>query len=290
MSLLNNVLRDLQSRGAFGLPPLTGLEPVTETADQQRKRALLLPALAVLSIALAVVVWRPVIDGRESLSFANIMTDAATQPQSEPRTDVEMSPQAEPAIAATGDDLRDVFNIDSASNESLAPVDDYVVDDVADAPLASAATVVSPVAEPMPAAELPVVTETPAVKERPAVIESPGTTTISRRKTDDNDTSGIVAMALAAMRSNELYTAERLFRDALAVDSGDSAIWSYLYGVSGQGGENRSCRTGFTTRPGPGERARCAGETLCADAAGSWGQRRCCRRTEKPPADARLGH
>ena len=51
MSLLNNVLRDLQSRGAFGLPPLTGLEPVSETADQQRKRALLMPALAVLSIA-----------------------------------------------------------------------------------------------------------------------------------------------------------------------------------------------------------------------------------------------
>ena len=231
MSLLNNVLRDLQSRGAFGLPPLTGLEPVTETADQQHKRALLLPALAVLSIALAIVVWRPVIDGRESSSFANIMTDATTQLQSEPQTDAKMSPQAEPAIAATGDDLRDVFNIDSANNESLAPVDDYVVADVADAPLASAATVVSPVAELMPAAELPLVTETPAVKEPPAVIESPGTTTISRRKTDDNDTSGIVAMALAAMRSNELYTAERLFRDALAVDSGDSAIWSYLYGV-----------------------------------------------------------
>ena len=231
MSLLNNVLRDLQSRGAFGLPPLTGLEPVAETADQHRKRALLLPALAVLSIAAAVVVWRPVIDGRDSLSFANIMTDAATQPQSEPQTDAQMSPQAEPAIAATGDDLRDIFDIDSVSNASLAPVDDYVVDDVADAPLASTATVVSPVAEPMPAAEMPVVTETPAVKEPPAVIESPGTTTISRRKTDDNDTSGTVAMALAAMRSNELYTAERLFRDALAVDSGDSAIWSYLYGV-----------------------------------------------------------
>ncbi len=235
MSLLNNVLRDLQSRGAFGLPPLTGLEPVTETADQQGKRALLLPALAVLSIAAAVVVWRPVIDGRESLSFANIMTDTATQPQSEPQTDAEMSPQAEPAVAETGDDLRDIFDIGSANNESLAPVDDYVVDyvvdDVANAPLATAATVVSPVAEPMPAAELPVVTETPAVKKPPAVIESPGTTTISRRKTDENDTSGIVAMALAAMRSNELYTAERLFRDALAVDSGDSAIWGYLYGV-----------------------------------------------------------
>jgi MSHA biogenesis protein MshN len=38
-------------------------------------------------------------------------------------------------------------------------------------------------------------------------------------------------MGLAAMRSNDLYTAERMFREALAVDSGDSAIWSYLYGA-----------------------------------------------------------
>ena len=245
MSLLNNVLRDLQSRGAFGLPPLTGLEPIAEIPDQHRKRALLLPALAVISIAAAVVVWRPIIDGRGVLSFASIMTDAATQPESRPQTDAEMSPQDEPTIAATGDELRDILSIDSASNESPAPPDDDVVDTVADAPPASAEVVEAPLAveESLPAAELPVVAESLAVTqstatkesapvtESPAVIESPGTTTISRRETDDDDTSGTVAMALAAMRSNELYTAERLFRQALAVDSGDGAIWSYLYGV-----------------------------------------------------------
>ncbi len=245
MSLLNNVLRDLQSRGAFGLPPLTGLEPVTDIPDQHRKRALLLPALAVLSIASAIVVWRPIIDGRWVLSFASIMTDAATQPESRPQTDVEMPPQVEPTIAATGDDLRDILSIDRASNESPAPPDDDVVNTVADAPSASAEVVEALLAveESLPAAELPVVAESLAVTqstatkesapvtESPAVIESPGTTTISRRETDDDDTSGTVAMALAAMRSNELYTAERLFREALAVDSGDSAIWSYLYGV-----------------------------------------------------------
>ena len=245
MSLLNNVLRDLQSRGAFGLPPLTGLEPVTDIPDQHRKRALLLPALAVLSIASAIVVWRPIIDGRWVLSFASIMTDAATQPESRPQTDAEMPPQVEPTIAATGDDLRDISSIDSASNESPAPPDDDVVDTVADAPPASAEVVEAPLAveESLPAAELPVVAESLAVTqstatkesapvtESPAVIESPGTTTISRRETDDDDTSATVAMGLAAMRSNELYTAERLFRQALAVDSGDSAIWSYLYGV-----------------------------------------------------------
>jgi len=245
MSLLNNVLRDLQSRGAFGLPPLTGLEPVTDIPDQHRKRALLLPALAVLSIASAIVVWRPIIDGRWVLSFASIMTDAATQPESRPQTDAEMPPQVEPTSAATGDDLRDILSIDSASNESPAPPDDDVVDTVADAPPASAEVVEVPLAveDSLPAAELPVVAESLAVTqstatkesapvtESPAVIESPGTTTISRRETDDDDTSGTVAMALAAMRSNELYTAERLFRQALAVDSGDGAIWSYLYGV-----------------------------------------------------------
>jgi Flp pilus assembly protein TadD len=202
--------------------------------------------LAVLSIAAAVVVWRPVIEGREPLSFANIMTDAETQPQSKQQIDTEMSPQAEPAIAATGDDLRDIFTVDSPGSEIPALHDDYVVDTVADVPLASAATVDSPPVEPVKAAESPpvaAVTESPpvaaeiestpvaAVTESPAVIEPPGTTTISRRETDDDDTSGTVAMALAAMRSNELYTAERLFREALAVDSGDSAIWSYLYGV-----------------------------------------------------------
>jgi Flp pilus assembly protein TadD len=264
MSLLNNVLRDLQGRGAFGLPPLTGLEPVAEIPDQHRKSALLLPALAVLSIASAVLVWQPMGDGRGMLSLANIMTDTAPQPPSGPQTDAMISPQAEPAIAATGADLRDISNIDSAAIESPAPRDDYVVDTVADAPHASAPTIDSALAELLPAAESPrvaasqpvtdsapnkespplvavkespppvAVKESPpaaAAKESPAEIEPTGTTTISRRQVDADDTSGTVAMALAAMRSNDLYTAERLFREALAVDSGDHAIWSYLYGV-----------------------------------------------------------
>jgi len=245
MSLLNNVLRDLQSRGAFGLPPLTGLQPVADIPDRHHKRTLLLPALAVLSIAAAIVVWRPIIDGRGVLSFASIMSDAATQPESIPQTDAEMSPQVEPTIAATGDELRDVFAVDSSSNEGAVPRDDDVVELVADTTLASAEVIDAPLAveESHPATELPVVAESlavtqstaviesPAVTESPAVIESPGTTTISRRETDAKDTSATVAMGLAAMRSNDLYTAERLFREALAVDSGDSAIWSYLYGA-----------------------------------------------------------
>ncbi len=33
------------------------------------------------------------------------------------------------------------------------------------------------------------------------------------------------------MRSNDLPSAERSFREALVVDSGDGAVWSYLYSV-----------------------------------------------------------
>ena len=199
MSLLNNVLRDLQGRGAFGLPPLTGLQPVADIPDQHHKRTLLLPALAVLSIAAALVVWRPIIDGRGFLPFASIISDVATQPESSPQTAAEMSPQVAPTSAATGDDLRDSFAVDSSSNESPATRDDDVVELVADAALASADVVDAPLAieESHPAAALPLVAESlavtqstatkesAAVTELPAVIESPGTTTISRREFDD---------------------------------------------------------------------------------------------------------
>ncbi len=51
MSLLNNMLRDLQNRGALGVEPLTGLEAVAEFPTQNRRRALILPALAALAVA-----------------------------------------------------------------------------------------------------------------------------------------------------------------------------------------------------------------------------------------------
>ncbi len=237
MSLLNNVLRDLQTRGAFGLPPLSGLEPVADTPDQQRKHALLLPLLAVLSIAAVLFIWRPLADGRGILPFARIMADATTQPQSRPQTDAMRLPKAAATSAATGDDLRNILIVENSRNESPVQRDVDVIDTVADAPLKSATVVESPPTDPLPTAELPTVTELPvmaalpAVTESPAVFESSGTTTISRREPGDDEMSGTVAMGLAAMRSNDLRTAERLFREALGVDSGDSAVWSYLYGV-----------------------------------------------------------
>ena len=239
MSLLNNVLRDLQTRGAFGLPPLTGLEPVADTPDQQRKHALLLSLLAVLTIAAVLVIWRPLADGRGIASFAHIMGDAPTQPSS--HTNVQSNPitsaPVEPAIAVTGDDLRELLMVENSSNEIPVQYDDDVVATLAESPLKSATVVESAPTDPLPTAELPTVTELPvmavlpAITESPEVIGSPPTTIISRREAGDDTTSAIVARGLAAMRSNDLRTAERLFREALAVDSGDHAIWSYLYGV-----------------------------------------------------------
>ena len=51
MSLLNDVLRDLQTRGVFGVPPLAGLQPVTDVPAHHRKRALLLPVLGGVFVA-----------------------------------------------------------------------------------------------------------------------------------------------------------------------------------------------------------------------------------------------
>ena len=56
MSLLNNVLRDLQTRGALGVEPLTGLEPVADAPTQHRWHALLLPALAAVLVTSAIAV------------------------------------------------------------------------------------------------------------------------------------------------------------------------------------------------------------------------------------------
>ncbi len=58
---------------------------------------------------------------------------------------------------------------------------------------------------------------------------APATAIISRRQTGRAARS--VSRGLAAMRANDLRTAERLFREAVAVDSGDGAFWSYLYSV-----------------------------------------------------------
>jgi Flp pilus assembly protein TadD len=58
---------------------------------------------------------------------------------------------------------------------------------------------------------------------------APATAIISRRQTDRAARSA--SRGLAAMRANDLRTAEHLFREAVAADSGDSVFWSYLYSV-----------------------------------------------------------
>ncbi len=334
MSLLNNMLRDLQTRGALGVEPLTGLEPVVELPTKNRRRALILPALAALAVASALVLWRPVADGRSVLSFAGIMVDADAQPQSEFQTVPQTSPQAEPDPAAGGDTSRGVFPINRTDKSSPAPLDDQFVDTAADSPPADFADqhvvqvgadadaanaaplddyVVNTAADSPPAdlADQHVVqlavfadpanaapllkilqqkgfpnltrsmidaagrtltrvlagpyanrsaalsakealeadgwlgyvrimvdanTQPPSEFQNPAKPSpqaSPGTATILRRETGDAATAaaGPVTRGLAAVRGNDLLSAERLFREALAVDSGDHAIWSYLYSV-----------------------------------------------------------
>jgi len=324
MSLLNNVLRDLQTRGAFGVEPLTGLEPVAEAPTQHRWPALLLPALAVLSMASATVLWQPASDGRWLASFARIMVGADMQPQSGFQTAPKTTPQAEPDLSASGDHSRAVFPDDKTSESSPALLDDDVVDTAADAPPAESP---SPPANSPPAdlADQYVVqlgafvdpanaasllkflqqngfsiltrstidaeggtltrmlagpyanradalsakealeadgwlgyvrirvdadTEPPSEfqtidktsQSSPAPLDddvvdttavAPATATMSRRDSGDAATAAgrFVTRGLIAMRGNDRPTAERLFREALTIDPGDGAAWSYLYSV-----------------------------------------------------------
>lgn len=57
MSLLNDVLRDLQSRGAPEPRPLDGLAPVASVNSDPRLR---LWPLAIVALAVAVLAWRPI--------------------------------------------------------------------------------------------------------------------------------------------------------------------------------------------------------------------------------------
>jgi MSHA biogenesis protein MshN len=235
MSLLNNVLRDLQTRGELGVEPLTGLEPVAEAPTQHRWHALLLPALAAVLVTSAIVLWRPVADGQWVPSFARIMVDADVQPQSKWQTVPQTSPQAEPDLAATsdnattgnnaaiggdvvtGDDavISDISSgvtpINTTSELKSPPVDDYVADTQADSPPSSQVSTESAVS--------------------PRSSAAPATATTLRRETGNAAIAAArsAARGVAAMRSDDLLNAERLFREALTIDPGNGAVWSYLY-------------------------------------------------------------
>ena len=80
--------------------------------------------------------------------------------------------------------------------------------------------------EPGPQSKIQTLPETSPQAESAV---APATAIISRRQIGRADKSA--SMGLAAMRANDLRTAERLFREAISVDSGDGAFWSYLYSV-----------------------------------------------------------
>ncbi len=290
MSLLNNVLRDLQTRGAFGVEPLTGLEPVAEAPTQHRWPALLLSALAALSIASATVLWRPAADGRWLPSIASIMVDADAQPQPGFQTAPKTSPQAEPDVTASGDQSSGAVPVDRTSESSPAPLDDDVVDTPVPPDFQTLAKT-SPQAEPDLAATgdhssgaFPVdrtsqsspapldddvantAADSPSSSAESAVSPvsavAPATATILRRETVDAATAAArsVTRGLTAMRGNDLPTAERLFREALTIDPGDGAVWSYLYSVlvraSKPGAAEQALRRGLISAKQPAPLAK----------------------------------
>lgn len=241
MSLLNDVMRDLQTRGVLGVPPLSGLAPVADVPSQRRRRGLLLPVLAAVVVVAAITLWRPVSDGGWMPLIARITGDAATEPQSGLQVDAQTSPQSEPALAATGDDLRELFSIDRSGTGALAPYDNIVEAPVADATPGSAVLAEPPVAETLPAVQAPPtesrpvaespVAESPIVAEPQTMAVEPAKTATMRIEPRADDPEEIVARGLKAMRGNDLITAERFFRKALAIESGDAEVWTYLYSV-----------------------------------------------------------
>ena len=263
MSLLNDVLRDLQTRGVFGVPPLAGLQPVTDVPAHHRKRALLLPVLGGVFVASTIVLWQPVSNGTLVPSLARMFDGSSSQPQAAVQADTVTAMPIEPApIAATGDDLRELFSVDNAVDSRATTHTEFIADPVADAPPASTVAAESPLA-----AESPVVSEaTPsavdavALESQPptasaTVAESPApaaytappparTSNIIDREPGADDVDGIVARAVKAMRANDLFTAESMFRAALVIESGDAEIWGYLYSVLAR-----------TSRPEAAERA-----------------------------------
>lgn len=280
MSLLNDVMRDLQTRGVLGVPPLAGLQPVSGVPDRQRRRSHLLPALATLTAVTAVIIWQPVGDSGWLASLLRSSGSAPAEVEPAEQLLAEEATRAELAVPATGDDLRKLFPIDGEASEFPMMNAGTVDDSVADMSFEAATIVEEPVAEPIAAVDAPlsqsqpasetetlearVVTEAPA----PAPVSAPASTKpkISRSDSGERDVGSIVARAMQSMRSNDLVAAERLLRDALAIDSGDAETWSFLYGVlisaSRPAAAERALQQGLSLADQPAPLAKLYAKTL----------------------------
>ncbi|MDX1404906.1 MAG: tetratricopeptide repeat protein [Woeseiaceae bacterium] len=242
MSLLNDVMRDLQTRGVLGVPPLAGLQPVSGVPQQQRRRSHLLPALLALTAVSALVIWTPLGgDGWQS-SFARLagLTPPANEAVS---VDVEQNvAEVVPVVPATGNDLRELFPIDvNVEDRPLAidkPVSESAPVTTAE-PMTSVASAATEASVPVESAPVQTAVaeprEEPKIAETRTVVEVPTPAqtkpTILRRESGQQDVESIVARAMQAMRTNDLVAAERLLREALTIDPANVNSWSFLYGV-----------------------------------------------------------
>jgi MSHA biogenesis protein MshN len=216
MSLLNDVLRDLQTRGAYDVEPLTGLEPVSDPRTHHGRRAYMLSALAALPVVAAVLLWQPAIVQQWLPSISGLTAETRPYSQTPDPDPVDVQLRPEPTVTPVAD----------------TPVADT---SVADTPRVSEAAVVE---EASAVAQAATVEDTVSVTDTPAHVEiettpPPSTTTVLRRDALDASAQATTAVArgLTAMRGSDFSTAERLFREALVIDPGDGAVWGYLYSI-----------------------------------------------------------
>lgn len=234
MSLLNDVMRDLQTRGVLGMPPLAGLQPVSDIPHSHQKRHLLMPVLGALTVVAAVMMWRPVNDGTWLSPLAWITGEETTPVEAEPQAAFAPPAEVRPIVVATGKDLRELFDIETSAGN---PASEVPVPE-------SAAPAIAANEEAVPEPDTAAIVDLPAVEAQPIAAawdmpaEEPvapdagaSRTTILRREPGIDDVDGIMLRAQNAMRKHDLVTAEREFREALAIDPADAEKWIYVYSV-----------------------------------------------------------
>ena len=225
MSLLNDVLRDLQSRGAPEPRPLDGLAPV---ASVKSGSAVPLWPVAVVVLAAAIFAWRPITvalaHDRPEAPAETVATELPGPVAPAPAAPVVDAPEPAPAAPVA----------DAAAAVAAAPVPETTVP-VPAAPVADTrpedvtAPAAPPVAEepqpaPEPDADVPAAAaETLIVRRQPAEAE------------DGN--SAPLGSGLQALQSGNLAAAEKFFGNALAIDASDARAWSYLYETQARAGK-----------------------------------------------------
>ena len=222
MSLLNDVLRDLQTRGAFGPEPLTGLEPVRETHAPQKSRSMPLFMVLALAVAAFLLAWPNMMNVKRPELPSQAVASATTQLLSEPAIEPQTTPPPVPQPAQV---------------EQLA--------------------VVEVISSPPPAAPAPVV----EARRAPTVVEE-SPTTIYRRDADDRAASAASWLdeGLRALQANNLAVAERYFQDAIDDDTANGAAWSYLYSTQMKAGNltaaEQTLRMGLSAAKDPAALAK----------------------------------